>query len=133
MTESDLKDTLIRTLRRTVPEWLVFRHEDGITSGVPDISINGADRTTWWEVKYTPTWKEDRRGIQYFNMRKLASFGMAFYIIYFDGRERGISIVEPNHLDEWRVSPFLCLGFNHRWVVDFMCNAQTVKQYASKA
>lgn len=123
MDESTLKSALMRQIRDDLPGFVAQRHEDVRTSGIPDISLDGRARGSWWECKYgTPDFQSS--GIQELTMLRLAAASYARYIIWEerDGRKRTM-IVHPRHIGERDLHGFAeawCVGFNQRFVVDQM-------------
>jgi hypothetical protein len=99
MTEAILKAALVAHLRKNLPGFVIIRHEDRLTSGVPDISVSGNGRTTWWEVKLAPGFKS--KGIQKLTLLKLSLSGYARYIIY--DKSGSVYIVQPKDLDCWDI------------------------------
>jgi hypothetical protein len=117
-TEGHLKEALVKKLRE-VPSFVILRHEDSSTSGIPDISVTGRGATSWWEVKYgRPEFTS--KGIQELTMLRLSRAGIANYIIYretADGKTKQVSIARPANLhtkESWDT----VLGFDHDWVVN---------------
>lgn len=51
MTEAQLTYRLTRMLRLRLPQATVFKHADGFTAGMPDVSISWEGHTVWVEVK----------------------------------------------------------------------------------
>lgn len=121
MTEAALKSTLTALLRAQLPSFLVFRHEDKMTSGIPDISTTGNKRTVWIEVKYADP-QFDCAGLQELTALRLATHGWAcFFVIYeLRNKVRTTYIVHPKRLSEWMKSEVRADGFNHQWVVDYV-------------
>ena len=74
MNENTIKDELVKRLRRAAPRFVVFRHEDRFTAGIPDISMTGRGATSWWEVKYLNP-RLHSYGLQELTMKRLASPG----------------------------------------------------------
>lgn len=117
MTEAELKRELVKLLRATYPNYVIWRIEDGTTSGIPDITINGRKRTSYWEVKYAnPDFKV--KGIQKETIRKLSREGFAFYIVYYESLlGRRTYIIDPADIDKeitsWERS---VPGFDHTWL-----------------
>ena len=119
--EDGLTTALLRELRQRCPRLEVLRHRD-ITAGIPDFSITGYGRTTWWELKHArPAFKS--RGIQRLTCRRLAAGGVCLYIIYhqYDGGWT-MMIAHPNAITsssmnaadvEWTDAAD---GLNHVWV-----------------
>lgn len=51
MTETQFTSKLVKELRRRLPGAMIFKHADGYSAGIPDISISFESKTTWWEAK----------------------------------------------------------------------------------
>lgn len=118
MNEAILKGTLVDILRANLQGFVVIRHEDRFTHGIPDISVTGNKITTWWEVKYAnPDFKS--KGIQDLTLLRLHLAGYANFIIYKDKKVKRVYIVPPNLITfstaDW---PNYAEGFNHLWVVE---------------
>jgi len=92
MTESTIRASLVKKLRLH-KDWLVLRHEDHYTSGIPDISITGNKITSWIETKFQKSFNLDNKGIQRYTLEKLDTFGYARYVIY---TSESVGIVIPN-------------------------------------
>lgn len=117
-TEAELKRTLVKLLRETYPNWVIWRIEDPTTSGIPDIEINGKKFTSHWEVKHA-TPKFNVKGIQGRTMDLLAREGYARFIVYWERNGEMLTfIVEPkdihNPTETW---PMFVHGFDHEWIV----------------
>lgn len=119
MTEATLKSALVRALR-TLPNAVVFRHEDRFTHGIPDISITLHHATTWLEVKFAnPSFNS--RGIQELTLLRLALVGTARYVIYHqDGTEAKTYIVHPYDIGKRLDTLPHTSGFDHASVVEFV-------------
>jgi hypothetical protein len=50
-TEAQFTGSLLRELRRRMPEAVVFKFNDRFTSGIPDCSVTLDGITTWFELK----------------------------------------------------------------------------------
>ena len=61
---------------------VALRHEDKMSSGIPDISVTVARRTVWVEAKIRRKGSYDGTEIQRFTLRQLESKGLALYIVY---------------------------------------------------
>jgi hypothetical protein len=120
MTEQTLKTQLVKTIRQTIPSFVVLPLTMPSRSGVPDLVISGLKYTSWWELKYAdPTFESE--GIQELTMLRLNAAGAARYIVYDDSREERCTwILTPEQYRQWpEVREALCCdGFNHYWVVD---------------
>jgi hypothetical protein len=117
MTETTLVSSLSDIFRLTLKGYIVFKHHDQFTHGVPDLSVTGVGRTSWLECKYAnPDFKSE--GIQELTMLRLAATSFARYVIY-DASKNGrrTLIVEPRHLANWRDGAFM-RGFDHDFVVE---------------
>lgn len=123
MTEADVRAKLVKLLRSQAPMWEVFRHEDHYTTGVPDISVTGNKRTSWWEVKLVDDTKPaiKQKGLKHEKMVVLAREGFARYII-FDARkgEKQIRVVPPDQFYEWQIAGHAVIGFDYQYVVSFI-------------
>jgi hypothetical protein len=99
--------------------FIVLRHEDKSTYGVPDMSVTGCGKTSWWEIKFAnPDFNS--RGIQDLTLRRLGNVGLARYIVYevTKEKERFVHIVYPRDLADWRISGEMFEGFDHLWVIE---------------
>lgn len=125
--EDGLTVALVKELRVNYPRLTVLRHRD-ITAGIPDLSITGYGRTTWWELKHArPSFAS--RGVQRLTCRRLAAGGTCFYVVYHQHDSgRSTLIVHPdavmrspmNASDlEWVEAAD---DFNHRWACEFIVN-----------
>ena len=117
--ESILKSKLMVQLKLDLLSFVALRHEDVRTSGIPDLSLTGFGRTSWWECKHgDPTFAST--GIQELTMLRLAAAGYARYIIWEE--KRGIErtlIVHPKHLADLEPESW-CVGFDMHWLVQQM-------------
>jgi len=81
-------------------KFVMFRHEDRTTHGIPDLSITKNRRTVWIEFKYAdPTFSN--RGIQELTMLRLASIGLAFYVVFYFNPKTKVErtyIVDPKDI-----------------------------------
>ena len=75
--------------------FVLLRHEDVRTGGIPDLSSTGLGRTRWWEFKHgTPYFKSP--GNQELMMMRLSVHGYARYIIWRETPDEvSTSIVKP--------------------------------------
>jgi hypothetical protein len=124
MTEASLKSDLVRLLRHELLGSIVFRHEDKLTSGIPDISVTWRGMTVWLEAKFlNPSFYS--KGIQTLTLRRLASAGHCFYVLYRkEGTKFTTNIIGPHSIlenviegGEWTSD-----GINHQLIVDFLKN-----------
>lgn len=51
MTENEQTAKLVRELRRARPAWVVWKHADLMTAGIPDVQVIIAGRSTFFEAK----------------------------------------------------------------------------------
>ncbi|HLZ10536.1 MAG TPA: hypothetical protein VKT80_18260 [Chloroflexota bacterium] len=81
----------------------VFKHNDRITRGIPDLSVTAYGRTTWFEVKQFTSEeprpseiKKKLEPLQLQRLKRLADCGRAFYICGYveDGAQR-FSVMSP--------------------------------------
>ena len=119
--ESQLKSKLMELIRDGLPGFVAIRHEDVRRAGIPDLSLTGYGKTSWIEIKHgTPDF--DSTGIQELTMLRLAAAGYARYLVYIenqDGSNKRTLIVHPKRLKDLEPEAW-CLGYNHRWVIDFL-------------
>lgn len=121
MDESKLKGALCDVARQTLKSFVIIRHEDRFTHGIPDISIDGNKTCTWLEVKYAnPGFKT--KGIQELTMLRLALASHAYFVVYWErNKEKRTYIVDPcdigKDMNSWERFRD---GFNHQWVVEFI-------------
>jgi hypothetical protein len=121
MNEATLKNQLVKKLRELMPGFVILRHEDRHTAGIPDISVTGCGRTSWWEVKHAnPDWKS--RGIQELTCMRLAAAGICFYITYEDktGVKRTIISTPREAAATGGLEGEWTRGFDHRFVATFI-------------
>lgn len=90
--EGQLTQELVRALRKKLPNSVVFKHADGITYGIPDISVTWLGSTTWLEVKRG---RVEGRIIQNRTLQNLEEQGNAFYILYVASGD--IHMISPNY------------------------------------
>ncbi len=130
--ESSLKSALMATIKRELHNFVVFRHEDVRTNGIPDLSCTGYGKTSWWEVKHA-TPKFSSTGIQHLTMQRLAAAGIAYYILYYElkGNKRTL-IVHPRHLTELQPDT-ACTGFDHQLVTDFIKTVHSHESHSQSA
>ena len=117
MTEAKLKSVLVKKLREAMPNAVIFRIEDRLTHGIPDICIFAGGMSSFIEVKYgNPSYKVT--GIQELTIKRLDREGMfAAFLIYQE--KDGIKTTrmeKPSGL--WAEKE----GFDHDWVVDLLKN-----------
>ncbi len=128
MNEKTLVTGLTQTLRKELFGAVVFNHADLVTAGIPDVSVTWNGWTTWLEVKYAnPSFEVT--GIQNLTMRRLASQGLAWFIIYDRMTIKQTLIVHPQYIvtGTYKVHALKLPidfpsadGFNHQSVVDFL-------------
>jgi hypothetical protein len=124
MTEAELKDGLVKTLKKQLGNAVVLRHEDKNTAGIPDISVTYLGRTIWMEVKYAFPYTEGR-GLQLLTCLRLAEHGICWFVVYKEVRgERQTLLVKPSDIIAKRLeeTPDECMaaGFDHEFVADFI-------------
>lgn len=115
LSEAKLVAALMKALGPELPGYVIIKHHDTITAGVPDLSVTGRGRTTWLEVKYANP-KIYFRGAQSELMKKLYASGSAFYVVYRENPD-AVEIVAPSNLEH----PILtAAGHDHRAVAAFI-------------
>lgn len=118
MNERELKAKTIKAMR-IEKGFVTLPHEDHCTSGIPDMTTTGFNKTIWWEFKHAnPDFAN--RGIQLLTMRRLAMFGSAYYIVFREvGKEKSTHIVDPENIEKdiTTNSRFWAYGFDIEWLV----------------
>jgi hypothetical protein len=100
------KNRQMPVLRTDMPDYVFFRIEDKGVSGIPDMNANGNAISSWWEFKKQPG--EHIRGMQAFNLRKMAKGGIPSFFVFYDERlEYGprTVIVEPRFVKAYIANP----------------------------
>lgn len=123
--ESGLKSALLKQMKILLPGFVVLAHSERVRSGVPDWSVTGAGRTTWWEFKHSaPDFMS--HGIQELTCLRLAAAGYCRYVVWEErnGIKRTL-IVHPKHLKDL-TSETWCVMFDHRWLVNEIRKAHGV-------
>jgi len=94
MNEASVTARLVQAVR-SLPGFVVFKHNDAKTAGIPDVSVTARGLTTWIEVKVGET--IEGRQVQEITMMRLdrASQGGAIYVLYSEGRTL---IIKPGGL-----------------------------------
>lgn len=121
--EKSLLSSLTDSLRKELPQFVVIKHADMWTVGIPDLSVTGNLDTSWYETKFAKDGPFKSTGIQDLTMLRLANQSHhARYIIY-ESRKRlkETFIVHPNNLQNWATQfEFRFEGFNHDAVVNYI-------------
>lgn len=135
MTEAILKGALVKEFRASLPEYVTLRHEDRLTSGIPDITTTGDKMTSWLEVKFAnPNFQS--RGIQDLTLLRLQKAGSGLFVVYREfpaTHHRRTYIVNPRvigiPMDDWQ---FFAEGFDHKWVVNHIKELHVSIHYGAK-
>lgn len=117
--EDILKPALVAEMRLQMPGGVLFRLEDKLSAGIPDIVNTWRMRTSWVEVKYADP-DFDRNGIQELKMLELSGAGIAVYVIYERiGDVWRTILAHPRHVNRgshlWREMGRSVPGVNHAW------------------
>lgn len=117
--ESGLKSALMKQVKLQLPGFVALRHEDVRTAGIPDLSLTGNGRTTWWEFKHgDPDFAST--GIQELTMLRLSVAGFARYVVWEEKEDvRRTLVLRPKNLTDL-IPEWWCSGFDHGAVVDYM-------------
>jgi len=120
--ESVLKSKMMIAIKLGLPGFIAFRHEDVRSVGIPDLSLTGNGRTSWWEAKYDDDDGFKSTGIQELTMCRLARHGHARYIVWENKKNiRRTLIVHPTNIGTC-VPEVFCRGFDMSWLIDYMQN-----------
>ncbi len=141
--EDELKAQLFDEARKLPTSYFLLPIQDVRKSGTPDFTFNGANRTSWWEVKHaTPNFESP--GIQEVTCHRLARTSFCRYIIYVDTavkwatgikREKFAVILHPKFVFQqkgkldWNAALFIADAvfnrFDHEGIVQHMLKAHT--------
>lgn len=88
MQEKDLVRRLKKTLETRLPGSVIIKHSDAMVAGIPDLSVTWQGVTTWLEVKHD-VGKIITREIQRWMVKRLATQGRCFYVVYRDRAKEG--------------------------------------------
>lgn len=118
-TEAVLTRDLSFTIRRTIPQCVLFKINDRITVGIPDIAVTHRGLTLWLEVKVA------ERGVirqhryskrQLYQARELEAQGHCLYVIFDD---HSVCLARPSCIDE----------ITHRYVPLFQGPLSSIANY----
>ena len=127
--EGELRSKLGDRMRKhpVVGGWEIIRHEDVRTVGVPDMSLTGSGRTTWWEFKHaSPGLRPGEVGsAQHLRMMRLEALGFARYVIWAEvGGGEHTLIVRPRFLHEFFLKAEVTMaGYDHKGAIEYMQRA----------
>src|SRR5262245_12425291 len=109
----------MKVLHLELPGFVILRHEDVRGCGVPDSTVTGNGKTSWWEIKHcTP--KYPTYDYQELVCKRLATAGICYYLMYWEvGRDKRTLIVHPSNLSTM-VADDSAEGHNHRLVANFI-------------
>ena len=116
MNESELKSQLVRMLKKMAPALVVFRHEDIRTAGIPDMSVTGGGRTTWWEYKFADPDIEDTE-LQRRTCLLLNRVGFCRYVVWSrteDGDHTFVMVPGDAGIEAQ------CVGFSMAWLAAYI-------------
>ncbi len=90
--ETELKRKLVAVLKQ---RFFVQTHSEARKYGVPDLSVSGNGRTTWYELKHaTPNFTT--QGVQEITCLQLAKYSFCRYIVYYEWQDTWCTyIVHP--------------------------------------
>ena len=131
VTEVTVRRDLKKALQARLPNAMILRHEDLYTSGIPDLSISYAGKTSWWEIKYAdPHCKTTR--IQQHTCTQLNLQGFCCRYIIFrrelgDLWPRQIRVCTPADFQDWQfLGTVISEGsFDYDALVDYIMRIHT--------
>ncbi len=128
MTEASLKSAFMLAVGKQLLGFVALRHEDIRTSGIPDLSITGFGKTSWFEFKVANPQFHGTE-LQELTMLRLAAAGFARYLVWSEnknGTGKRTLIIHPKevfkkngHVSEMEIEAF-CVGYDHRWVCSYI-------------
>jgi hypothetical protein len=106
--ENRVLGSVLSALRSTLPvgRSLVIKHNDSFTQGVPDFSLSVTGYTSWWEAKFSTSFKlEHPRPVQHARLLDLERSGvLARYLVW--DRADCVVLVTPSLVkDDWTFDP----------------------------
>jgi len=116
MTENKLLAPCLKLMRTELNDFVILKHADGYTSGVPDVSVSGRGFTTWWEFKHGPAIKWEN-ALQKRTCQKLAALGTACFVVLYEesAYTRRTVILSPDDVEVAATA-----GFDHQFIVNFV-------------
>lgn len=116
MTEGKLLAPCLKLMRAELTGFVVKKHNDGMTSGNPDVSVDGRKRTTWWEFKYGPKIKW-ANALQQLTCRRLAVASFSCLVVLYEEIDdtRRTVILTPDEVEISSVP-----GFNNQFILDLV-------------
>jgi len=106
MNEATVVRAIVDHLRERLPGAVVFKHNDRITAGIPDVSVTYGGRTTWLEVKLIGSWNDSPSSLmkkfdalQLATMLRLADAraGQAYYLVAYEGKKK-LDVILPREV-----------------------------------
>lgn len=118
MTEGKLLAPCLKLMRVELAGFVIIKHADGFTSGIPDVSASEGKRTSWWEFKHGPKIKWEH-ALQQLTCRRLAHSAFGCHVVLYkdDDESRSTVILTPDEVVIGSVP-----GFDHRFVTNFIRN-----------
>lgn len=125
MSEASIRSVLVKKLRTMQPTWVIFRHEDHYTTGIPDISVTGNGKTSWWETKLVEGREHPQeKELKLQRMIELDHHSYARYIVYRTGGifKKDVSILTPVDFQQWpeHVARFWVASHDHETVARYI-------------
>lgn len=125
MNEAELKSKFVKLARKELVGSVIIRHEDKITSGVPDISLTWDQRrTAWLEGKYAREPLITGKKLQVIFGQKLEHQGFARFIVWedFGNDVLRTCIVKPSQIarDRTYAVEEYAIGIDHQFLVEYL-------------
>lgn len=121
MTEAEITASLLERLRDSWKTAVVFKHDDNLTFGIPDMSVSGHGITSWWEIKVARDGKIDDNPQQNFTCKRLFAVVPCFYIIFEEPRH-AIYICTPEAASHYGTSAFRAAVRIEGWRYEYIVN-----------
>ena len=147
LTEHDLLDDLLELLRAKIIG-IIIKHSDGLTSGVPDVSVSARGRqwvqgpglvpgpkmTTWYEAKHVTKGIIEQTDLQRVTCSRLAGASQCWYIVWEkSGDDLRTCMVKPASVKKdgtYTVEDgYWVPGYDHQFVLRFIQRVHGIAPY----
>lgn len=105
MNESTYTQDLLAKIRAKHPEWVVLKHCDRFTKGIPDLSVSNGLKTLWLEVKHAKASQDlddPRDWVDNTVQMELTARLCGFYLVYHSGLRQYLWAPAVEVRQRWR-------------------------------